>query len=109
MEQIQQNRVARTLYGFKRAFWDSSEETAREGFSHMVSGTASDYNNETLQLFEIALGNSVRLAHNCHDGNKLMIKKDSVPSKDELKALIERDISYKGQTLTLTASLKVHQ
>jgi DNA polymerase family A len=108
MDKIQQDRVARTLYGFKRTFWDSSEETAREGFSHVISGTASDYNNETLQLFDSALGDAVRLLHNAHDGNKLAIKRNCLPSLSALKQLIEREVTHKNTSLILTASLKIH-
>lgn len=108
MDKIQKERVARTLYGFRRVFFDSSEETGREGFSHMISGTVSDYINHTLYLFENVLGDSVRLIHNAHDGLKLCIKKDNIPTIDELRGIIQRDISYGNRTLTLTATVKVY-
>jgi hypothetical protein len=108
MESIRKNRIARTLYGGRRIFYDSSDETAREGLSHMISGTVSDYNNITLELLEQMLGDSCRLLHNCHDGNKLAVKKDNVPTVDELRAIIERELSYEDRTLTMTAGIKVH-
>ena len=106
---IQRSRISRTLYGGRRVFFDSSEETGREGFSHMISGTVSDYNNETLNILHISLGDSVRLLHNAHDGDKIAIKKDSVPSIAELKQMIERDITYQGRALTMTAGVKVYK
>jgi len=107
MQQIQRSRISRTLYGGRRVFFDSSEETGREGFSHMISGTVSDYNNETLNILHVSLGNAVRLLHNAHDGDKVAVKKDSVPSKAELAQMIERSIEYKGKSLIMTAGVKV--
>lgn len=107
MERIQKERVSRTLYGFRRVFFDNSEETAREGFSHMISGTVSDYMNETAQLFEQQFGDSVRLAHNAHDSLKLMIKKDCIPTYNELQSLIEREVEYQNRSILLTASIKI--
>jgi hypothetical protein len=121
MADIQHKRVARTLYGGRRLFFDSSEETGREGFSHMISGTVSDYNNMTLILLEQWLGDSVRLLHNAHDGDKIAIKKqwlqdhfgsgDEVYTKSflfELKQKIERPITYNDKSLIMTAGIKVH-
>ena len=105
---IQRSRVARTLYGGRRIFFDSSEETGREGFSHMISGTVSDYNNETLNILHRSLGDAVRLLHNAHDGDKIAIKKDSVPSKGELSQMVERPMVYQGRSLTMTAGIKVY-
>ena len=108
MQSIQKSRVSRTLYGGRRIFFDSSEETGREGFSHMISGTVSDYNNETLNILHCSLGNSVRLLHNAHDGDKIAIKRNSVPSLTELKQMIERGIEYQGRSLVMTAGVKVY-
>lgn len=120
MESIRRSRVTRTLYGFRRVFFDSSAETGREGFSHMISGTVSDYNNMTLQLIEKRFGDTVRLLHNAHDGNKIAIKtyglsKDSeafklhtIALQKELREIIERDITYQDRSLTMTAGIKVH-
>src|SRR3990167_7856663 len=99
MAKIQRDRIARTLYGGRRVFFTSGEETGREGFSHMISGTVSDYNNHTLNLLEQQFGNSVRLLHNAHDGGKVAIKATSVPTALELKAVIERSIEYQGRSL----------
>ena len=108
MSKIQRNRVARTLYGGRRIFFTSGEETGREGFSHMISGTVSDYNNHTLNLLEQQLGNSVRLLHNAHDGDKIAVKADSIPSLSELKIIIERPVEYQGRSLIMTAGVKVY-
>ena len=122
MEEIRRNRISRTLYGGRRIFYDSSEDTSREGFSHMISGTVSDYNNETLILLEKWLSKDVRLLHNAHDGNKLTIKKDAImqlytlhnqlwrPSLiKELKGIIERPITYQGRTLIMTGGVKIYE
>lgn len=111
MASIQRNRISRTLYGGRRVFFDSSEETGREGFSHMISGTASDYNNETLILIEKWLGDDVRLVQNAHDGDKICIKKCIYNEETigKLKSIIERPITYEGRTLLMTAGMKVHK
>lgn len=109
MQSMRRSKLSRTLYGGRRIFYDSSAETGREGFSHMISGTVSDYNNETIILFEKMLGNSVRLLHNKHDGDVLAIKKDTVPTVSELRQVIERPLEYQGRSLTMTAGIKVHK
>jgi hypothetical protein len=109
MASIQRSRISRTLYSARRIFFNSSEETGREGFSHMISGTVSDYNNHTLQLLEQWLGDSVRLLHNAHDGDKVAIKKDNVPSIGELRQIIERPVEYQGRSLIMTAGIKIYQ
>ena len=117
MEKIRKDRVARTLYGGRRIFFDSSEETAREGFSHMISGTVSDYNNHTLILLEEWLGGDVRLLHNAHDGDKIAVKKGCLVDhiecidafKKTLRSIIERDITYKDRSLTMTAGVKIYE
>lgn len=114
MAKIQKDRIARTLYGGRRLFYDSSIETGKEGFSHMISGTVSDFNNETLIKLEEWLGNNVRLLHNAHDGDKIAVKRyayyDQPESfKDNLKAIIERPITYQNRSLMLTAGIKVYE
>jgi len=119
MASIRRERVARSLYGFRRIFFDSSAETGREGFSHMISGTVSDYNNETLKLLEGWLGNSMRLLHNAHDGDKIAVKSQAIIEwgnvnnsmdkfKSELKGVIERPITYQGRSLIMTAGIKIY-
>lgn len=113
MEDIRWAREARTLYGFRRVFFDSSKETGREGFSHMISGTVSDYNNETLLRLHEWLGDNVRLMHNAHDGNKIAVKREvllhrkSTIFTETLKGMIERSLTYQGRTLVMTAGIKV--
>ena len=121
MAQLQRSKVSRTLYGGRRVFFDSSEETGREGFSHMISGTVSDYNNETLILLEKRYSDDIRLAHNAHDGDKIFIKKSRL-SKDyglgemqqkvalirDLRKVIERPIEHSGKSLLMTAGVKIH-
>lgn len=113
MQHIQRHRISRTLYGGRRVFFDSSEETGREGFSHMISGTVSDYNNETLILIEKWLGDDVRLLHNAHDGDKIAVKKHAIVADSReflasLRYLIERPLTYDGRTLVMTAGIKIY-
>lgn len=111
MREIREKRIARSLYGFRRVFFDSSAETGRQGFSHMISATVSDYNNETLAALEKLFGDNVRLLHNAHDGDKIAVKREvasSVGFKDALKETIERPISYQGRSLIMTAGIKVY-
>ena len=120
MEGIRRSRISRTLYGGRRVFFDSSEETAREGFSHMISGTVSDYNNETLRLIEEWLGDDVRLLHNAHDVDKIAVKQSAIIEwgnvndsmktfKTQLQSIIERPIEYQGRSLIMTAGVKIHE
>lgn len=124
MAGIQKRRIARTLYGGRRVFFDSSEETGREGFSHMISGTVSDYNNETLNLLHTWLGDDIRLLHNAHDGDKTAVKRNviykgmpkesdaykarMISFKEQLKQMIERPITYNDRSLIMTAGVKIH-
>ncbi len=81
----------------------------------MISGTVSDFNNETLILLETVYGDSIRLLHNAHDGDKVAIKRDKIKEggiaglKYNLKAVIERPITYQNRTLTLTAGIKIYE
>lgn len=119
MEKIRKDKIVRTLYGARRVFFDSGEETGREGFSHMVSGTVSDYNNETLILLEKKYGDNVRMLHNAHDGDKVAFKTNSIIEwgnvsesinkfRDDLKQIIQRPITYRDRSLIMTAGIKVH-
>jgi len=113
--------LARSLYGGRRLFYDSSIETGKEGFSHMISGTVSDFNNETLIKLEERYGDDIRLLHNAHDGDKVAMKKSKI-TKDyglgnmqvkvnfikDIREIIERPITYQDRTLTLTAGIKVY-
>jgi hypothetical protein len=110
MQRIRSERIARTLYGFRRVFFDSTAETGRKGFSHMISGTASDYNNETLILLEERYGDAIRLGHNAHDGDKLFLKRSAYDEHtlSELKSIIEREVEYEGRSVVLTAGIKIY-
>ena len=117
MADIRTQKMARSLYGFRRKFFTSDPEVGREGFSHMISGTVSDYNNVTIQAIDSWIGDSCTLLHNAHDGDKFAIKKDWLDTqysgdidkfKVDLSDVIQRPISYQGRTLTMTAGIKVH-
>lgn len=110
MEGIQRSRISRTLYGGRRIFFDGSDHTAKEGFSHMISGTVSDYNNISLITLEEKYDHAVRVMHNAHDGNKIALKKDvyNKYTTDEIKEIIERDVEYQGRKVKLTAGVKVY-
>lgn len=114
MQRIRRERISRSLYGFRRVFFDSSAETGREGFSHMISATVSDYNNMTLQLLEKEYGEYGRLLHNAHDGDKYAIKRwmfsdgGHVEMRSILQSIIERPIEYEGRSLVMTAGIKIY-
>jgi DNA polymerase I - 3''-5'' exonuclease and polymerase domains len=117
MADIRTQKMARSLYGFRRKFFTSDPEVGREGFSHMISGTVSDYNNVTIQAIDSWIGDNCTLLHNAHDGDKFAIKKDWLDTqysgdidkfKVDLSDVIQRPISYQGRTLTMTAGIKVH-
>lgn len=112
MSSIRRKRIAYTLYGGRRVFYDSSSETGREGFSHMISGTVSDYNNITLNMIEEWLKDDCTLLHNAHDGNKIAVKSErwynEVNPKEKIKEIIERPVSYQNRALIMTAGIKVY-
>jgi len=117
MADIRKEKMARSLYGFRRKFFTSDAETGREGFSHMISGTVSDYNNQTILAMDSWIGDSCTLLHNAHDGDKFAIKKAWLDVhyssnidqfKSDLRGIVERPISYQGRTLVMTAGMKVH-
>ena len=110
MDEIKQRKLARSLYGGRRIFYDRSDDTAKEGFNHMISGTVSDYNNETLILLEERYGEAIRLMHNAHDGNKIALKKSVITDniKADLAKIVERDISYQGRTIVLKAGIRLY-
>jgi hypothetical protein len=121
MDSIRRTREARSLYGFRRLFFDSSEDTGKEGFSHMISATVSDYNNLSIALLSTWFGEAGRLAHNAHDGDKFFINRSFLQENyldkgmtiadfvEDYKAVIERPLEYQGRSVTLTASVKVQQ
>lgn len=115
MRIIQKERVAYNLYNARRLFYDSSKETAKEGFNHMISSTVSHYNNETLILLEEKFKENIVLLHNKHDGDKLAIKKKYVEEhykdlnefKLDITPIIERYVAYHGRKIKLTAGIRV--
>src|SRR4030095_15907148 len=121
MDQIRHTREARSLYGFRRLFFDSSEDTGKEGFSHMISATVSDYNNLSIALLSTWFGDDGLLKHNAHDGDKFTVKQEFINRNyldrgmtmadflSDYKAVIERPLEYQGRVVTLTASVKVQQ
>lgn len=121
MDDIRHRREARSLYGFRRLFFDSSEDTGKEGFSHMISATVSDYNNLTIALLSEWFGASGRLAHNAHDGDKFFISRSFLAENyldkgmtttdfvEDYKAVIERPLEYQGRSVTLTAGVKLYE
>jgi hypothetical protein len=122
MDRIRKDKCSRTLYGARRLFFPLTKEQyaecGRQGFSHMISGTVSHYNYTTLNMLDDMLDGEVYqqipsnpntwMSHNAHDGDKVFIKKDMVPSKEELLKIIERDVEYEGRSITLTAGVKVY-
>jgi len=117
MGDIRKEKMARTLYGFRRKFFTADAEVGREGFSHMISGTVSDYNNQTILAMDSWIGDSCVLLHNAHDGDKFAIKKEWLDTqysgdidkfKVDLRDVIQRPITYQGRTLIMTAGVKVH-
>lgn len=106
MNRIKRDKVARNLYGAKRQFYDSSNETAKEGFSFTISSTVSIYNNMTIIAIKKRWPDA-RFIHNAHDGDKMCFPRDSVPSIAELKSVIERPVQWEGRSVLLTAGIKI--
>lgn len=121
MARIRREKVSRTLYGFKRKFYTSDPESGRQGFSHMISGTVSHYNNDTIITVDNWIGDNCRLLHNAHDGDKFAVKKlwlnfhyDGLPEekiskfKKDIQKIIERPIEYESKSLIMTAGIKIY-
>lgn len=108
MDQIRRKKIARTLFGSRRIFFEMSEDTAKEGFNHIIQGTVVDIMNHVI----ISICNhypDATLVHNAHDGAKIAFP-DSLNRNTTLATchdIIERQISFENNSVTLTAQPKV--
>ena len=101
--------VSYTWYGRRRRLYGDWNSRAKEGWSHRISGTVSDYQNQAI----IALTQDFPECHlvlNSHDGCTLAFP-ESVPVERVLpvaKRRVESDItSPTGFTVPITASWHV--
>lgn len=111
MADIQRRRVARSLYGFRRIFFTSSQETAKEGFNHVVQSTVVDFINETAIQLAQTYPDS-HLIHNAHDNLKWAFPWSGQESEahtylQAVKALVERPLEYDSVSVPITGTFKV--
>lgn len=98
--------VSYTWYGRRRRLYGDWDSRAKEGWSHRISGTVTDYMNQAL----IAITTHFPECHlvlNSHDGATLaFLESTSVDSALSFaKRYVERDItSLTGHTVPVTAS-----
>jgi len=84
MASIKKQRKAYTLHKARRIFFESTEETAKEGFNHRVQGTGADYMNESILSVKKHYP-QCSLVQNSHDGLKIAFPND-VPKEEALDA-----------------------
>lgn len=114
--QCLERREARTVYGRRRRLFPSTQElemwhkrkrpgeAARQGLSHTISGTVTDYINLTIIAVKQRWPMST-LAHNAHDGLTFIFPKQ-IDCWPELQAIAERELEIEGEKLTMTASFE---
>ena len=108
MEHIRRAKVSRSLFGARRLFYETTQDTAKEGFNHIIQGTVVDVMNKG--LIEVAQRwPKATLVHNAHDGAKLAFdsKLDSTHLIEELRSIFEQELEYEGESVPLTAQFKV--
>ena len=105
-DECAKNGVSYTWYGRRRRLYGDWNSRAKEGWSHRISGTVTDYMNQAI----IALTTRFETCHlvlNSHDGAILAFP-ESVPVDVVLpvaKEYVERDVtSPTGYTVGVTAS-----
>ena len=98
--------VSYTWFGRRRRLYGTWEARAKEGWSHRISGTVSDYQNQTIIKLQGEFPES-HLVLNSHDG-LVWAFPESTPLERVmgfLRPLVERDVtSPTGHTVKVTAS-----
>ncbi len=116
MARIARDRIARTLYGGRRVFFDSSQETAKQGFNFVMQGTVASYTNESVILLNSHFKDSY-LIQNHHDSLKWSFPYQSITEKgrkeeeqqvlNEVKRLTQRELTYNNKTMPITATYSI--
>ena len=109
MKRIRRDKVARTLFGARRVFFDNSHDTMKEGFNHEIQGTVVDYVNEKL-LTITRQYKGAYVVHNAHDGFKVAFPSDqydTTVTAAQVKEIVEGSLTYEGNTVKVTATMKV--
>jgi len=105
-EEIRKAKVARTLFGFKRVFMDTSYDTAKEGFNHVIQGTVAGLMNRSLLKLR-KTHPQMRLVLNSHDGCKVVFPRNNCISREEFKAFFETGVAINGLRVSLTMTVRV--
>jgi hypothetical protein len=116
MEKIRKDKICRNLYGARRIFFNSSVETAKEGFNNVMQSTVASYTNESCILLQKRFPKSY-LVQNHHDSLKWAFFYESNTTKgreleqtqvlDEVKRITQRELSYGNYTMPITATYSV--
>lgn len=116
MAKIMKDKESRTLYGSRRMFYFSNEETAKEGFNGAIQGTVSDYINESAILLQKEFKDSY-IVHNQHDSLKWAFRYQSVSQEgrdieerqilERVKDICQRELGYKSKTMPITATFNI--
>lgn len=116
MAKIRKDKESRTLYGSRRRFFFSNEETAKEGFNGSIQGTVASYINESAILLQKNFTDSY-CVHNQHDSLKWAFRYQSTTERgkrieedqilEEVKKLCQRELSYGKYTMPITATFSI--
>ena len=116
MEVIRKDKIARTLYGGRRLFYFSNQNTAKQGFNHRIQGTVASYINESCILLQKEFPDSY-LVQNKHDSLSwcFIYESSSVQGRKEeeeqilqvYKSITQRELVYKSNSIPITATFKV--
>ena len=101
--------VSYTWFGRRRRLYGNWETRAKEGWSHRISGTVSDYQNQIIIRLQSEYPES-HLVLNRHDGLDWAFPVDTpvVEVMAFLRPLVERDVtSPTGHAVNVTASWEV--
>jgi DNA polymerase I-like protein with 3'-5' exonuclease and polymerase domains len=108
MAKVRKDKVVRSLYGARRVFFDTSDDTAKEGFNDIIQGTVVDYVNERIIKINRTYKESC-LVHNAHDGVKIAfpLEMHSLEFVEELRGMFESEMTHNDLTVKITVTDKV--
>lgn len=109
MKRIRRTKVARTLYGSRRIFFDGSDDTAKEGFNMEIQGTVVDYMNIAILKIARDFPGSY-IVHNGHDSIKYAFPQDRYDPEttfEQVQDIVEGSLTWHGLTVKVTSSGKI--
>ena len=105
-DECAQKGVSYTWHGRRRRLYGDWETRAKEGYSHMISGTVVDYQNQIIIRVQTEFPES-HLVLNSHDGLTWSFPESVTVAQviDFMHPLVEKDVtSPTGHTVNVTAT-----